>query len=156
MKDMNLILESLSLEQYISFFNGLPIYSPSIKLSPEEFISYFSKGNESVASLLKDMINNKINITNVKQNSEMINIEFIINKEDINFLKKIKDLNLSNNSLFINDKETYRIEICLKSLNELNKLKLFIENYFAVNKIKECNEQSVFSYIEKVYSPIDE
>lgn len=156
MKDMNLILESLSLEQYISFFNGLPIYSPSIKLSPEEFISYFSKGNESVASLLKNMINNKINITNVKQNSEMINIEFIINKEDINFLKKIKDLNLSNNSLFINDKETYRIEICLKSLNELNKLKLFIENYFAVNKIKECNEQSVFSYIEKVYSPIDE
>lgn len=157
MNDIEIILESLSIEQYKKFFNDKPLFTKAIKNKKNEYIEYLSHSNQNLKGIISILIENNVCITNCKFVNKNIIIQFLISKNDLNFIKyiKSKDPNLVI-KLSPNDNNSYIVDFNMQSENQLINFKNVIANYLLVNKISKKTDESLLYFIKNQYGGVNE
>lgn len=158
MGDLSYVLETLSTDQYKKLFNGKPIYTPAIKNKKNEYTEMLSFENALLKSLLNIMLNKDISITNTSCVQDKIYAQFVISKNDLKFIKYIKDHidhDVINIKLSLFD-DNYIIDMEIKDVKKLLLIKQVIENYLIVNSLTRVDDRKVLKFILKEYQPINE
>lgn len=157
MSDISIILESLSVEQYKKMFKRKPIYTSTIKNKKDDYLDYLSHSDSDLKQVINTMIKNNLGVVNCNLDRDNVDIELVISKEDLKFIKfiKSKDLNLDI-KICSNDDKSYVINFIIKDRSILKTLNNATNNYLLVNKISLNIEDSILYYIKKEYADIDD
>lgn len=156
MEELLTILESLTAEQYKKFFNNKPIFTPAIKYRKSEYIQMLSSGDEHLKTVLNKLIDNNVNIVNSTFDEGKTTIEFIIAKDDLKFIKYIKDhINLGDLKISLLN-NCISIKMTINDVRSLIILKQLIENYLTVNPLTNVSDRDISTYILESYKPVNE
>lgn len=157
MEETLIILESLNVEQYKTLFNNKPIYTPAIKLRKAEYIEMLSSGNEILKNILNKMLDYGVNIVYSSSNAGKTSIKFIISKEDIKFIKYIKEhIDANNFDLKIGfANNSYIINMEIGDIRNLIILNQIVESYLLVNPLRTVPDEDISAYILESYQPLN-